>query len=189
MSKQVFSFLFSICLLGLMASCNNQIEPRYPIEQKSGTFLKESIDINIQRNQEEEAYIKEIIQRDTLQKYQASKSGFWYTYSTQDTLSTENPEYGDRVVFTYNLSDIEGNELLSKEDIGQQTYYIDQNKQDLISGIREALKLMHEGETITFLFPSYKAYGYYGFQDYIGPNTPLRCTITLNTIDKSKNQL
>ena len=65
---------------------------------------------------------------------------------------------------------------------------IDQSNQELIAGIRDGLKLMHVGETVKFLFPSYKAYGYYGHEDYIGPNTPLQCTITLNSIDKSKSK-
>ncbi|MFT5751617.1 MAG: FKBP-type peptidyl-prolyl cis-trans isomerase, partial [Dokdonia sp.] len=61
-------------------------------------------------------------------------------------------------------------------------YQIDQSNQDLISGIREGLKLMKEGETITVLLPSHKAYGYYGFEDKIGSNVSIRSTITLNKI-------
>lgn len=188
MIKYRYTFLISLCLLSLLASCGNQPEARRPVEQNSGTFLNEkSIEKNIKRNQEEEAFIEEIIREDSNREYHASNSGFWYYYVTQDTTGTEKPEYGDRVNFQYNISDIKGDEILSKEAIGNQAYQIDQSNQDLISGIRDGLKLMHAGETITFLFPSYKAYGYYGYEDYIGPNMPLQCTITLNSIDKSKN--
>lgn len=179
-------FLSLLCCFTLLISCVQKSEPRRPIEQKSGSFLKQSIKKNIVLNKEEEALIKEIIEKDSLNEYHRSNSGFWYTYIIKNTDSTAVPKHGDRVSFQYNLSDISGNEILSKEVIGKQVYRIDQSNQDLISGIREGLKLMQAGETVKFLFPSYKAYGYYGYEDYIGPNTPLQCIITLNSIDKSK---
>ena len=176
----------SLCCLALLVSCVQQPEPRRPIEQKSGSFLNKSIEKNKALNKQEETYIENIIQMDSLNEYHRSNSGFWYYYVIKDTTSTVVPEFGDRVNFQYSLADIDGNEILSEETIGKQVYMIDQSNQELISGIRDGLKLMHEGETVTFLFPSYKAYGYYGHGDYIGPNTPLQCTLTLNSIDKSK---
>ena len=44
---------------------------------------------------------------------------------------------------------------------------------------------MKEGEIITFLFPSYKAYGYYGIENKLGTNIPIQCTVTLNSINKT----
>jgi FKBP-type peptidyl-prolyl cis-trans isomerase len=38
---------------------------------------------------------------------------------------------------------------------------------------------MKEGESITFIFPSQKAYGYYGDNDQIGRNVPLICEVSL----------
>lgn len=181
-----FKYIVGFLCCGILASCAQQTEPRRPVEQKSGSFLKHSIEKNKALNKEEEAFIKEIIEKDSLNEYHLSNSGFWYTYITKNPTATEVPEYSDRVSFEYNLSDIVGNEILSKEAIGKQVYLIDQSNQDLISGIREGLKLMHVGETVRFLFPSYKAYGYYGYEEYIGPNTPLQSTVTLNSIDKSK---
>ena len=47
---------------------------------------------------------------------------------------------------------------------------------------------MKEGEVITFLFPSHKAYGYTG-NDKIEPNQPLIYTVQLLKINKlSKNE-
>lgn len=180
-------YLLACGFLLFLFSCGKQPEPRRPVEQNSGSFfLQASIDKNKKLNKEEENYIKARIEADSLHEYHTSNSGFWYYYNTKNPLDTPFPEVGDRVSFRYNLSDIYGNEILSEEEIGNQIYHIDQSNQELISGIREGLKLMHVGETITFLFPSYNAYGYYGYEDYIGPNTPLQCTITLNSIDKSK---
>ena len=45
-----------------------------------------------------------------------------------------------------------------------------------------------EGETITFIFPSYKAYGYYGDQNKIGRNMPISTKVTLLEIEESKNE-
>jgi FKBP-type peptidyl-prolyl cis-trans isomerase len=41
---------------------------------------------------------------------------------------------------------------------------------------------MKEGETVTFLFPSHQAYGYYGDNDKIGTHVALKSTVTLNKI-------
>ena len=56
------------------------------------------------------------------------------------------------------------------------------DKQELFTGLREGLKLMKTGETVTFLFPSQKAYGYYGDNNKIGSNTPLICEVTVKSI-------
>ena len=76
--------------------------------------------------------------------------------------------------------------MLSEEENGLQVYKVDQSNQDLISGIRDGVKLMKPGETVTFLFPSYKAYGYYGIQNKLGANTPVQSTITLKSIEQTQ---
>lgn len=45
---------------------------------------------------------------------------------------------------------------------------------------------MKTGETVTFLFPSQKAYGYYGDDNKIGRNTPLICEVTVNSIAQNQ---
>lgn len=78
-----------------------------------------------------------------------------------------------------------GSQIYSEEDIAPQDYAMD--KEELFTGLREGLKLMKPGETVTFLFPSQKAYGYYGDTNKIGVNTPLMCKVTVNTITKKQN--
>jgi len=56
------------------------------------------------------------------------------------------------------------------------------DKQELFTGLREGLKLMKAGETATFIFPSQKAYGYYGDENKITHNTPIICEVTVNSI-------
>ena len=56
------------------------------------------------------------------------------------------------------------------------------DKQELFTGLREGLKLMKAGETYTFIFPSQKAYGYYGDEKKIGANTPIITQVTVKSI-------
>jgi len=61
------------------------------------------------------------------------------------------------------------------------------DRQELFTGLREGLKLMKTGETVTFLFPSQKAYGYYGDENKIGANIPLIAKVTVNSITKTED--
>ena len=181
--------LIALCFLTLIVcSCGKQVA-RKPVSQKSGSYIQESVQRNKQLIAEEEEYIKDLIKKDTTRLYESSTNGFWYTYVQKDTLGkTITPQIGDLVLFSYNLNTLAGRKILSKEEIGNTVTQIDQSNQELISGIREGLKIMKEGETITFLLPSHKAYGYYGLDNKIASNTPVSTTVTLLEIkDQTKN--
>ncbi len=87
--------------------------------------------------------------------------------------------------FDYNVKDFKGQTIYSDEEIIADDYSMDQ--EELFTGLREGLKLMKPGETVTFLFPSQKAYGYYGDTKKIGTNVPLICEVTVNSITKTQN--
>ena len=55
-------------------------------------------------------------------------------------------------------------------------------KENIMSGLREGLKLLREGDIATFYFQSQFAYGYHGDNDKIHPNTPLIIKVTVNKI-------
>jgi len=173
-----FLFIFAV-------SCKSP-EARRPVQQSSGTFIQESALRNKALYDDEIEKIKKIIKRDTTQDYIASDSGFWYYYNTKDTITEQKPELGDDVTFTYNIKELSGKTILSEKEVGLQRYKVDQTNQDLISGIRDGLKLMQEGETITFIFPSYKAFGYYGIESKLGTNIPIKSTVTLKTIKQNQ---
>ena len=168
----------------VIISCKSP-EARKPVQRTSGTFINISAERNKELFEKEKALITEIINADSKNKYITSNSGFWYYYNTQDTLQTQMPKYGDRISFQYDVKKLNGTLILSENDIGIQDYLVDKSNQELISGLRDGVKLMKEGETITFLFPSYKAYGYYGIEDKLGANVPIQCTVTLNTINQT----
>ncbi|WP_103070267.1 gliding motility-associated peptidyl-prolyl isomerase GldI [Aquimarina sediminis] len=171
----------TLCLIFLFSSCKTP-EARKPVNIKSGSFIDESINRNKELAAKEESRIQKIISTDTINNYITSQTGFWYFYSKKDTLSSITPKYGDMVTFNYNLKDLNGNVIYSKQELDTITYRID--KEELFLGLREGLKLMKQGEIVTFLFPSYQAYGYYGDDHKIGTNIPLIAEVTLNTITK-----
>ena len=170
-----------ILLIGMLffAACKSP-EARRPISSKSSTFIDASIKRNIQLNEKEQAYIKNFMTNNPDEDYIASANGFWYYYNTKQADSLISPDFGDIVNFDYDIKRLNGQVIYSKEDIKTQNYIMD--KQELFYGLREGLKLMKAGETVTFMFPSQQAYGYYGDQNKIGINVPLLCQVSINSI-------
>lgn len=180
LKKLVYIILFSTFIV----SCKSP-EARRPVQSHSGTFIKESAERNKKIYDEEKSVIEKLIAKDSTNDYISSENGFWYYYNKRDTTTTEMPDLGDVVQFSYNIKDLNGNEIISEKENGLQQYKVDQSNQELISGVREGIKLMKEGETVTFLFPSYKAFGYYGIEEKLGTNIPVQSTITLHSIEQS----
>lgn len=171
--------LYILALIILFVSCKSP-EARKPISVKTGSFIDISVERNKKLNAKEQARIQKLLS-DRKIDYLASQSGFWYYYNTKiesDTLKM--PSFGNIVNFDYDVKSLNGDLIYSKDDIKTQTYAMDQ--EEIFTGMREGLKLMKKGETVTFLFPSQKAYGYYGDQNKIGSNTPLMCEVTVHSI-------
>lgn len=167
-----------ICAL-LFVACKSP-EARRPVSSKSGSFIDASVERNIKLNEREQTYIKKIMSENPEQEYIASENGFWYYYNVKQADSLMSPDFGDIVTFNYNIKTLTDDIIYSKEDLKPQTYVMD--KQELFSGLREGLKLMKSGETVTFMFPSQKAYGYYGDENKIGINVPIKCEVSVNSI-------
>lgn len=172
---------YLIILIMILAGCKSP-EARRPVSQSSGTFINESIERNRELVAQEEALILEVIEKDTVRDYTASNSGFWYYYNKRstDSLNTKTPEYGDVVRFDYSIKDLDGVVIYEEGEIPTKRYAID--KEELFSGLREGLKLMKEGEEVTFIFPSHKAFGYYGDKNKIGTNIPIITKVKLHSI-------
>lgn len=169
-------FLFFIPLF--IFSCKTP-EARKPISKSSGSFIDESVARNKALFEKQKSKISSLIGNDSA--YVNSNSGFWYKKNTvNNNVNARTPNFGDIINFNYSVSDLKGNLIYSKEDSKTQNYIMD--KENLFNGLREGLKLMKTGETITFIFPSQKAYGYYGDDKKIGINVPIICNVTVNSI-------
>ena len=183
MKKTKYSFLF---LLGLLAlnSCKEP-QARRPISHSSGVFMNESVERNKKLIKGDEGKIDSIIKSNPQIKYIASNKGYWYHYDVKNDVDTLRPKKGDIAFFDYEIKDINGSVIYSKEELKPQTYAVD--KQNIMMGLRNGIKLMRKNEKVTFLFPSHMAFGYHGDDKKIGTNEPLICTVTLNDF-KNENK-
>ena len=172
--------LLTIVFIALIvaSSCKQHQEARRPISQASGTFMKRSVERNKKLITGEEGQIDSIIKSNPKVKYLASKKGYWYTYEIQNKLDTLTPKKGDVAFFDYEIKDLKGNVIYSELELRPQTYLVD--KQNIMMGLRDGIKLMHKNEKVNFLFPSHMGFGYHGDNKKIGANQPLLCTVTLH---------
>lgn len=173
LKRSIYTLLFAV----LLVSCKQHEEARRPISQASGTFMKKSADRNKKLVANEEEVIKKIIKDNPKIKYYATRKGYWLYYDERNTTDLATPKKGDIAYFNLEVKDIDGKIIYSEADLGPQTYYVD--KQDIMMGLRDGIKMMHKNETVTFLFPSHIAYGYHGDNKKIGTNQSLICTVTL----------
>ena len=172
--------LLTIVFIALIvaSSCKQHQEARRPISQASGSFMKRSVERNKKLITGEEGQIDYIIKSNPKIKYLASKKGYWYTYEIQNKLDTLTPKKGDVAFFDYEIKDLKGNVIYSELELRPQTYLVD--KQNIMMGLRDGIKLMHKNEKVNFLFPSHMGFGYHGDNKKIGANQPLLCTVTLH---------
>jgi len=164
----------------LLSSCNNQ-QARKPLSYSSGSFMKESVARNKKLIAGEESKIEAIMKSDSASKYIASPKGYWYKYEIKSTSKDSiMPKKGDVAYFDYEVKDLQGNVIYTELELRPQTYLVD--KQNIMMGMRDGIKLMKKGEKVTFLFPSHMGYGYHGDNRRIGHNEPLMTTIFLRDI-------
>ncbi len=179
---------YTMILMGILVFGCKPPEARKPVTQNSGSFINESIQRNKQLVAQEEAQILEIIERDSVNEYITSENGFWYYYTKRatDSLNTNTPKFGDVVEFDYSIKSLAGQDIYAEGELATKNYAID--KEELFGGLREGLKLMKEGEVVTFIFPSHKAFGYYGDKNKIGTNIPIITKVTLHLITEETNK-
>ena len=172
--KNSLLVVLSACFLW---SCEQNQEARRPLSQASGSFMKKSIERNKKLVASEEDRIQAVIKKNAGIEFLASKKGYWYHFSKRNMLDTLTPKKGDVAFYDYEVKDLKGNIIYTKEETQPQTYYVD--KQNIMMGLRDGIKLMRKKETFVFLFPSHMGYGYHGDNKKIGTNIPLLCTVTL----------
>lgn len=175
--------LVLFCLITIF-SCG-EVEPRKPVKVKSNTIFGGDVKRNRNLLAAEEKMIQEIIAEDSLHLYENSTSGSWFYYERRDESSTTSPQPDDLVTLTYNIMSFNNDTIYSHDDIGIVTYKVD--KQELFQGLRNAVTLLKENETATFLFPSSLAYGYQGDKNKIGVNIPIKSTVSVLRIEKQQD--
>ncbi|WP_088342129.1 gliding motility-associated peptidyl-prolyl isomerase GldI [Robiginitalea sediminis] len=174
--------LFSILAFGCQ-----EPQARWPVESKGGTFLKVSAERNRRLLEQEEALMDRLTEEDSLHQWITSSSGSRYYYLQQQEGNGAPAQPDDLVTLSYNLLTWAGDTLYTADEIGLIRYKVD--KQELFPGLRHSVKLLREGESAVFLFPSSLGYGYHGDDQRIGPNLPLKATLHLLKIEKAKDTI
>ena len=175
--------LLTLSLVFLVfVSCKSP-EARKPVSVKSGTFMEASIERNKALHKKQKALFELYMKEHSDVDFITSPNGFWYFYNSKKSTDTITPKFGDVVNFDFDIKKINGEIIYSKESLKTRNYTMDQ--EELFSGLREGLKIMKAGETATFLFPSQKAFGYYGDNNKIETNIPIISEVTVNTITKN----
>ena len=164
-------------LLLLVTSCKQSQEARRPLSQSSGSFMKKSIIRNKKLVANEETQIKNLIKSNPNIQYTASTKGYWYSYQIQNKLDSITPKKGDVAFFDYEITDLKGTIIYTELELRPQIYYVD--KQNIMMGLRDGIKLMRKGEKVNFIFPSHMGYGYRGDEKKIGMNQPIICIVSL----------
>lgn len=168
-SNLILSVMISVSFLACA-----QPEPRKAVQKRSGSFMENSAQRNKALYAKEEAEILNFIKtQDPLRTYRQSESGFWYALDLIGANTSATAKTGDTVIFSYSVYDLRRNELISAEENGWIEYQVDQSHQELISGVREGIKLTKSQDSMRLLVPSVMAYGYRGIPGVIQPNTPV----------------
>jgi len=171
-------------LVFLCVACDNPI-PRAPINKRVKT------DYSLQIKQSKLLYklqdkaFRQYIKENPDKHFKSSQKGFWYAIIKENKKSNYYPKLGDEILFNYEITDLENNIIYSKKTVGLQKYKVD--KEEIISGLQQGLKLMKEGETAMFLMPSFKAFGVLGDRNKIKTNQPLIYTVYLKKLIIHKN--
>ena len=178
--NKIFNNTFFVFPILLACLACKEITPRRPVTKSSGTFLQISSKRNKALYEAEKKQIEALIKKQPQKTYHTSTNGFWYAYNTKVNNDSTTVKFGDMVNFDFEVLSLDGTTIYPTQN---KTYVID--KEILFKGLREGLKLMKSNESITFIFPSSLAYGYYGDEDKIKNNIPLICNVTLNSIIKN----
>lgn len=168
--------MFSLILGGC-----NKTEARRAVDLSKDSELNKTIAINKRIFLEEKKRINKYIELDSTLIYINSGKGFWYAYLTKKDNSVK-PVRGDNIVFEQELIGMDGTILYAKKDLGLRSYVVD--KEHIIKGLKEGLKIMGENEEIKFIFSSFVAYRMNGdTSGRIGSNEPIISKIKLIKIN------
>src|SRR5690606_27385291 len=115
------SILYFITLLLFAWGCKTP-EARRPVKTTSGSYINNSVERNKKMIAEEEKDIMKLIEKDTVNEIINSEYGFWYYYNIKKPTEEEKADFGDIIEFEYDVKDLNGKLIYSKEELGKQYY-------------------------------------------------------------------
>jgi len=176
-------FVYIICALQLISACN---------ESSNDTLAPNVISTPSEQERIEryaEEFNQTIIQEDSVMIYnylnqrdwdiQETGTGiYYYIFNTNDSLK---PKAGDHVTIEYLISSLEGDTLYSSDLDGVSSFNVD--KEDLESGVHEAVKLLGIGDEGVFIMVNNRAHGVLGDESQIQPYQVLLYKLKLIAIE------
>jgi|GEM_PF-437616 len=172
LSYSLFVGIVGLISLFFTISCKKQTAqlPANKVHAIDSSFLSME-EFNRRQAQKEDSLIAAFLKTQPV-KFIRSKSGIWY--DVQQSKPHSIAALSDSTVtFDYQLFSMT-HELIQKES--HKT--IRWGKKEIPTGLEEGLKLMHKGETVAMIVPSYLAYGAQG-TDKIEPYTTLFYQVTI----------
>jgi gliding motility-associated peptidyl-prolyl isomerase len=168
-------------LLFFLSGCETT-EARKPIQRKGTSSLKKTVAVNKALFEKEQHAMKDFMSLDSIHNYTDSKKGFWYTALVKAQEIGPKPIKGDVIQFEQEIRSLDGRLIYSKETLGIQTYVVD--KEHVVKGVKEGVKLMRENEEFKFIFSSFVAFRMNGDEaQKVGVNEPIISTIKLLKIN------
>jgi FKBP-type peptidyl-prolyl cis-trans isomerase len=165
---------FVFCILVLfsgLTACKKQA-PQLPsnkyvvVDSASASLLTINKDLTLKEDSLLALYVKS-----GNEAFKKSEIGFWYKIDDSGHgLSIENKTTCN---ISYRLSDLNG-KLFEKS---KSTVVI--GKKKIVTGFEEGLKLLHKGDSATFIIPWYLGYGMKGNEN-IPPYTSLRYEVRIS---------
>lgn len=166
-----------LLVLIFLGACNPP-QSRSPLKKQKAPKEQVSIDRNKELLEKESQLIQQYIKKHSNTVFRTSPSGLWYAASS---IKTKNYAKGTKIQFEYAVFDIDDIQIYSREQIGIQTYFVDE--QPIMFGLKEALSILPKKTSGIFLLPSVLAYGVLGDQNKIKPNTPLVIHLKISNIE------
>jgi len=154
-------FILIMCLCTGFFSCKKQA-PQIPSNKivVDNTEAKTLLDINQNLALKEDSLLEIFVQKND-KSFIKNEIGFWYKIEQ----AGNGPKVTNKSTcnFTYRLA------LLNGKIVEKGKKQIGIGKKQIIAGLEEGMKLLHHGDSATFIIPWYLGYGMNGNKPFILP--------------------
>jgi FKBP-type peptidyl-prolyl cis-trans isomerase len=171
MKIHIYFILGVLLTFSGLTSCKRQApqlpsNKNIPVDTAAASLLAINQDLTHKEDSLLEIYVKS-----KNETFKRSELGFWYKIAE----SGKGVKIEDKAScsFNYKLSILDGKEI----ENSKKTAII--GKKQLVIGLEEGLKLLHTGDSATFIIPWYLGYGMKGNEN-IPPYTSLRYEVRID---------
>ena len=159
-----------IILLLFLPSCRNDSPGNMPARTRS---KDEMADINRYLITKDRERIVNYIERKGL-VMKESPTGLWYSVIEEG--KGEYFRQGDRILFNYDCTLLDGTKCYSSDELGPREIVLGKSQAE--AGLAEGLQLLKLGSVATFIMPPYLAFGLIGD----GKKIPSRAIVVYNVV-------